>query len=49
MICLINDIRQHERHFWNCLYGVATQDQIKRVLEGYKVMICNTTYQIKDK
>lgn len=32
MICLINDVRQHERHFWNCLYGVATQEQIKRIL-----------------
>ena len=33
MIYLINNIRQHERHFWNCLYGVATQEQIKRILE----------------
>ena len=28
MKCIINSIQQHERHFWNCLYGVATQDQI---------------------
>lgn len=46
MICLINDVRQHERHFWNCLHGVATQDQIKRILDGDKVTISDTTYQI---
>ena len=43
---LINDVRQHERHFWNCLYGVATQEQIKRILDGHKVIISDTIYQI---
>ena len=37
---------QHERHFWNCLYGVATQEQIKRILDGHKVIISDTIYQI---
>ena len=37
MIYLINNVRQHERHFWNCLYSVATQEQIKRILDGHKV------------
>ena len=30
MIYLINNIRQHERHFWNCMYSIATQEQIKK-------------------
>ena len=46
MIYLINDVRQHERHFWNCLYGVATQEQIERILDGHKVIISDTIYQI---
>ena len=46
MIYLINNIRQHERHFWNCLYGVATQEQIKRILDGKKVIINESEYQI---
>ena len=46
MIYLINNIRQHERHFWNCLYGVATQEQIEIILDGHKVTISDTTYQI---
>lgn len=46
MIYLINNVRQHERHFWNCLYGVATQEQIKRILDGHKVTISDTIYQI---
>ena len=46
MIYLINNIRQHERHFWNCLYGVASQEQIKRILDGHKVTISDTIYQI---
>ena len=46
MIYLINDVRQHERHFWNCLYGVATQEQIERISHGHKVTISDTIYQI---
>ena len=37
---------QHERHFWNCLYGVATQEQIERISHGHKVTISDTIYQI---
>ena len=46
MIYLINDVRQHERHFWNCLYGVATQEQIKRILDDNKIIINEYEYQI---
>ena len=46
MIYLINDVRQHERHFWNCLYGVATQEQIERILDENKVIINEYIYQI---
>ena len=46
MIYLINNIRQHERHFWNCLYGVATQEQIKRILDDNKIIINEYEYQI---
>ena len=46
MIYLINDVRQHERHFWNCLYGVATQEQIQRILDDNKIIINEYEYQI---
>ena len=46
MIYLINDGRQHERHFWNCIYGVASQEQIQRILDGNKVIINESEYQI---
>ena len=46
MIYLINNIRQHERHFWNCLYGVASQEQIQRILDGNKVIINESEYRI---
>lgn len=44
MIYLINNIRQHERHFWNCLHSIASQEQ--RVLDGNKVIINESEYQI---
>ena len=46
MICLINNIRQHERHFWNCLHSIASQEQIQRILDGNKVIINESEYQI---
>ena len=46
MIYLINNIRRHERHFWNFLYSITTQEQIKRILGGHKVTISDTIYQI---
>ena len=46
MIYLINNIRQRERHFWNCLYSIATQEQIERISHGHKVTISDTIYQI---
>lgn len=46
MIYLINNIRQHERHFWNCLHNIASQEQIQRVLDGNKVIINESEYQI---
>ena len=49
MIYLINDVQQHERPFWNCLYGVASQEQIQRILDGNKVIINESEYQIIEK
>ena len=46
MIYLINDVRQHERHFCNCLYGVASQEQIQRILDDNKIIINEYEYQI---
>ena len=46
MICLIKDIRQHERHFWNCLHSIASKEQIQRILDGHKVIINESEYQI---
>lgn len=46
MIYLINNIRQHERHFWNCLHSIASQEQIQRILDGYKVIINESEYRI---
>lgn len=46
MIYLINNIRQHERHFWNCLHSIASQQQIQRILDGNKVIINESKYQI---
>lgn len=46
MIYLINDVQQHERPFWNCLYGVASQEQIQRILDGNKVIINESEYRI---
>ena len=46
MIYLINNIRQHERHFWNCLYGIVSKEQIQRILNGNKVIINESEYQI---
>lgn len=46
MIYLINNIRQHERYFWNCLHSIASQEQIQRILDGNKVIINESEYQI---
>ena len=46
MIYLINDVRQHARHFWNCLYSIASQEQIQRILDKNKVIINESEYQI---
>lgn len=46
MICLINNTRRHERHFWNCLYSIASQEQIQRILDENKVIINESEYQI---
>lgn len=49
MIYLINNIRQHERYFWNCLHSIASQEQIQRILDGNKVIINESEYQIIEK
>jgi hypothetical protein len=46
MIYLIDNTRQPEQYFWNCLHILATDDQICRVLEGMPLMIGTTRYQI---
>lgn len=48
MICLINNIRQHERYFWNCLHSVASEYQIQQILSGKKLNIADSEYQIID-
>lgn len=47
MICLINNMRHPEHYFWNCLHCVATETQIKMVLNGYKLFIDGTLYEMK--
>ena len=46
MIYLINNIQQHERHFWNCLHSIASHEQTQRILDGNKVIINESEYQI---
>ena len=46
MICIINGMRHPEHYFWNCLHCIATQEQIKRIMDGNKVIIDGTEYQI---
>lgn len=46
MIYLINDKRQPENHFWNCLHGLASELQLQRVLDGMALIIGTTKYQI---
>lgn len=47
MIYLINDNRCTESHFWNCLHGLASESQIKRILEGQLILIGGITYKIE--
>lgn len=42
----INGTKDTERHFWNCLQGIASQLQIPRILDGHKVIIGGVEYQI---
>ena len=46
MIYLINDVRQHERHFWNCLHSVASQEKIQKRIDRKKVNNNESEYQI---
>jgi hypothetical protein len=43
---MIDDARQPEQHFWNCLHILATEEQICRVLDGIPLLIGETRYQI---
>lgn len=47
MIYLINNKRLQEHYFWDCLHCIATESQIKRVLDGDKVLIDGTLYEMK--
>lgn len=46
MICLINGKRHPEHYFWNCLHSLATERQMQRILEGKKLIIGETEYQM---
>jgi hypothetical protein len=46
MIYLIDERRQPEQYFWNCLHILASDKQICRVLEGLPILIGSTRYQI---
>jgi hypothetical protein len=46
MIYLIDNKRQPEMYFWNCLHILATDKQICRVLDGLPLLIGATKYQI---
>jgi hypothetical protein len=46
MIYMIDNTRQPEQYFWNCLHILATDKQICRVLEGLPLIIGATRYQI---
>ena len=46
MICLINGMRHPDHYFWNCLHCLATEAQIRRILDGNKLIIGATEYQL---
>lgn len=46
MICLINGKRHPEHYFWNCLHSLATERQMQRILEGKKLIIGESEYQM---
>ncbi len=47
MIYLINDTRHTETYFWNSLQSLATESQIKRVLDGKPIIIGGVSYRIE--
>ena len=46
MICLINGMRHPEHYVWNCLHCIASEQQIQRILDGKKLIIATTEYQV---
>lgn len=44
----INDRRQPEKYFWNCLSGIASQRQVQRLLDGIELIIGGVKYKIED-
>lgn len=46
---LIDGTMTTERHFWNCLHGLASQPQLQRILDGYAVNVGGIIYQIINK
>ena len=43
---MIDGVRQPERYFWNLIHCIATEEQIKRILDGNKLLINGSEYQI---
>ena len=39
-------MRHPDHYFWNCLYCLATEAQIRRILDGNKLIIGETEYQL---
>lgn len=46
MICLINGMRHPDHYFWNCLHCLATETQMRRILDGQKLIIGETEYHL---
>ena len=40
-------MRHPEQYFWSCLHCIATEKQIHRILDGFKVVIDGTTYEMR--
>ena len=46
MTFYIDDKRQPENHFWNCVHGIASDRQITMLLDGVRLVIGGVSYQI---
>ena len=46
MTFYIDGKRQPENHFWNCVHGIASERQIRFLLDGGRLILGGVTYQI---